>query len=76
MTRKSLEEQRHDVTVDEIPQALKTLIRAWYEHDGRPIDWIAHEIWLRVGVSKRNARALAEQIAFETLKRRGKHDKS
>lgn len=31
---------------------------------------------LREGVSRRNARALAEQIAFGTLKRREKHDKS
>ena len=33
---------------------------------------VTPEIWLREGVSKRNARALAEQIAFGTLKRREK----
>lgn len=75
MLKKLRDGQRREITPEELAPIMKTLIRAWYEHDGRSIDWIAHEIWLREGVSKRNARALAEQIAFGTLKRRDEDER-
>ena len=69
MLKKLREEQRREVTPEEMDPRLRELAAEWFQ-GGQRMEWIIHEIWLREGVSKRNARALAEQIAFGTLKRR------
>lgn len=69
MLKKLRDGQRREVTPEEMDPRLRELVAEWFQ-GGRDMGWIIQEIWLREGVSRRNARALAEQIAFGTLKRR------
>lgn len=71
MLKKLRDGQRREVTPEEMDQRLRELVAEWFQ-GGRDMGWIIQEIWLREGVSRKNARALAEQIAFGTLKRREK----
>lgn len=71
MLKKLRDGQRWEVTPEEMDPRLRELVAEWFQ-GGQEMTWIANEIWLREGVSKKNARALAEQIAFGTLKRREK----
>lgn len=73
MLKKLKDGQRREVTPEEMDPRLRELVAKWYQ-GGRDMGWIIQEIWLREGVSKKNARALAEQIAFGTLKRREKNE--
>ena len=71
MLKKLRDGQRWEVTPEEMDPRLRELVAKWFQ-GGRDMGWIIQEIWLREGVSNKHARALAEQIAFGTLKRREK----